>query len=87
VREIETLVRRFPEHELAVRRLYARDPTFRTICGDYDEALRGLRQWQSADTPANDRIEQYRELLNDLESEALKFVEDSGRYGSGRKVG
>jgi hypothetical protein len=85
VREIETLVSRFPRHVLAIRRLYAADARFRTICGDYDEALRALRYWQAAGASSDCRIEQYRELLDDLESEILNNIGGAEKYGSGRK--
>jgi hypothetical protein len=87
VREIETLVSRFPRHVLAIRRLYAADARFRTICGDYDEALRALRYWQAAGASSNGRIEQYRELLDDLEREILNNIGVAEKYGSGRKLG
>ena len=84
MREIESLVSRFPRHELAIRRLYAADATFRTICGDYDEALRALRYWQGDGASSNGRIEQYRELLDDIESEILNKIGVTEKYGSGR---
>lgn len=87
VREIGALVSRFPRYELAMRRLYARDPTFRTICGDYYEALRALCYWQSEGTSSNDIIEQYRELLNDLESEVSSLIEGASMNGLDRKLG
>jgi hypothetical protein len=63
------LVSRFPRHELAIRRLYTYNAMFREICADYDEAVRALRYWQSAASSSDPRIEQYRELVNELESE------------------
>ncbi len=86
MREIEALVSRFPRYELAMRRLYAADPTFRAICGDYDEALRALRYWQADGAHSGCRIEQYRELLDDLEREILNNIGVAERYGSGQKV-
>jgi hypothetical protein len=64
VPEIKAVVSRFREHELAIRRLYTCDVTFREICEDYDEALRALRYWQSAASSSDPRIGQYRELVN-----------------------
>jgi len=87
VREIETLVSRFPRHELAMHRLYVADPTFRTICGDYDEALRALRYWQADGSDSGCRIEQYRELLDDLESEILNKIGIAERYGQNGWIG
>ena len=81
--QITALVSRFPRHELAIRRLYTCDATFREICEDYDEALRALRHWQSAASSSDPRIEQYRELVSELESESSNILEGSKRSTSG----
>ena len=81
--QITALVSRFPRHELAIRRLYTCDATFREICEDYDEALRALRHWQSAASSSDPRIEQYRELVSELESEISNILEGSERSTSG----
>ena len=83
VPQITAVVSRFPRHELAIRRLYSRDATFREICEDYDEALRALRYWQSAASSSDPRIEQYRELVNELEEEISNVLEGSKRSASG----
>ncbi len=80
---IAAVVRRFPGHELAIRRLFQRDATFREICADYDDALRALQHWQSAGGPTDPRAEQYRELVNDLEGEIASLLERSGRSAAG----
>ena len=46
--EIGILIRRFPEHASTIRRLQARDPSFRSICDDYGEAQRALKRWEAA---------------------------------------
>lgn len=70
--------------ELAIRRLYTtRDATFRSICEDYSEALRPLRHWQSAGSSSDSRIEQYRELVSELESKISNILEGSKRSTSG----
>ena len=65
---------RFPRDELAIRRLYTYHATFREICADYDEALRALWYWQSAAGPSDPRIEQYRELVSELEDEISNIL-------------
>ena len=77
VPQITAVVSRFPRHELAIRRLYSRDDTFREICEDYTEALRALQHWQSAGSSSDPRIGQYRELVSELESEILNVLEGS----------
>ena len=45
---IAAVVTRFPERELEIHRQYARDPTFREICEDYDKVLKALRHCEEA---------------------------------------
>jgi hypothetical protein len=73
--EIETLACRFPQHASSIRRLQARDPSFRSICEDYAEAQRALKHWQAAGQAAPERVAEYRESLKELEAEALAALE------------
>jgi hypothetical protein len=73
--EIETLARRFPQHASTIRRLHARDPSFRSICDDYGEAQRALKHWQAAGRAAPERVAEYRQILTELEAEALAIVQ------------
>ncbi|QLH39282.1 MAG: hypothetical protein HWD60_10450 [Defluviicoccus sp.] len=77
------VVRRFPGHELAIRRLFQCDATFREICADYDDALHALQHWQSAGGPTDPRAEQYRDLVNELEGELASLLKRSSRSASG----
>jgi hypothetical protein len=74
VPSIDLLVNRFPRHELAIRRLYVRDPEFRAVCDDYAEVQRALEHWQAADRAAPGRVAEYRRMLEELEAEALTFL-------------
>ena len=71
---IDLLVTRFPRHELAIRRLYVRDPEFRAVCDDYGEVQRALEHWQATDQAAPRRVAEYRRMLEELEAEALTFL-------------
>ncbi len=72
---IETLACRFPQHASAIRRLQARDPSFRSICDDYAEVQRALRHWEAAGKTAPERVAEYRQSLKELEAEALEILE------------
>jgi hypothetical protein len=72
--EIEALACRFPQHASAIRRLHARDPDFRSICDDYDDAQRALKHWEAAGRAAPERVAEYREILKELEEEALAIL-------------
>jgi hypothetical protein len=72
---IETLACRFPQHASTIRRLQARDPTFRSICDDYAEVQRALRNWEAVGGAASERVAEYRRSLQELEAEALAILE------------
>jgi len=69
VASCDPLVRRFPEYEFAIRRLCLRDPEFRAVCDDYGEVQRALEQ--ATDRGAPERAAEYRQMLEELASEAL----------------
>jgi hypothetical protein len=81
--EIRSIVTRFPQRELDIRRRCVRDAHFRSICSDYEEATRALRHWQQVLKEANregDRnakerkVEEYVNLLGELEDEILAHL-------------
>ena len=73
--EIETLARRFPTHASTIRRLAACDLSFRSICDDYGAAQRALKHWQAAGQAAPERVAEYRQMLMELEAEALAILQ------------
>jgi hypothetical protein len=73
--EIDTLACRFPQHASTIRRLQARDPEFRSICDDYDDAQRALKHWEAAGQTAPEMVAEYRQILAELEAEALAILE------------
>jgi hypothetical protein len=73
----DLLVSRFPRHELAIRRLYVNEPEFRAVCDDYGEVQRALEHWQAADRTVVGRVAEYRRMLEELEAEALTFLNAS----------
>jgi hypothetical protein len=74
-----TIIGRFPECELGIRRLAARDPDFAGICDDYDEAVGALRRWEAAGPDYAARAWEYREMVGELESEVLNALDDGRR--------
>jgi hypothetical protein len=73
--EIEALARRFPQYASMIGRLQTRDPDFSAICDDYGEALRALKHWEAAGQAAPERVAEYRQILTELEAEALAILE------------
>ena len=80
--KIAAIFRRFPAQELAIRRLCNRDPGFRSVCEDYDEAAAALLHWQEAGSCYADRTDEYRALLGKLEAEVMRALSDAPRPGS-----
>jgi hypothetical protein len=68
------VVNRFPQYELAIRRLCALDPGFLGACEDYAEAAIALRHWEQAGAGQAARAEEYRRILGDIEADILADV-------------
>jgi hypothetical protein len=80
--ELSAVVRRFPMHELALNRLYARDADFRGLCDDHATALGAIRHWEARGPDFAARVEEYRQLLVEIEAEieaAIVASEPPGR--------
>lgn len=77
--EVRTVVDRFPERELNIRRCFARDASFRALCSDYGEASWALGHWHEAERqgdPQGGRIARdYKNLVVELEQEILRHLE------------
>lgn len=69
--EIRSIVARFPERELEIRRRCSHDPHFRSVCRDYEEAAVALRHWQGAAKEDDRKVEEYTQFLGELETEIL----------------
>jgi hypothetical protein len=79
-----SVVARFPEHELAIERLFRRCESFRSMCEDYALGVEALQRWQSA--PASKRetaIVELRHSLAELEAEILSALREEADWRSG----
>jgi hypothetical protein len=73
------LIKRFPEHELAIERLTRKSESFRSMCEDYAVGIEALRRWERATDPQRAaRIAELRESLAELEEEMLEALEQDG---------
>jgi len=77
---LRAIVTRLPDRELEIRRLTARDPQFRAICHDYQEAAAALHRWRQAAAtgrqPDELQVRDYERLLTELEAEILAELQD-----------
>jgi hypothetical protein len=70
---LAALLRRFPDRELAIRRLHRSDPRFRSVCDDYEEAAAALHRWAGTKSDGAEIVD-YRRLCTDLETEILSLM-------------
>lgn len=77
------VVARFPEHELAIERLFRQSESFRSMCEDYADGVDALRSWEDAvDSRAEVEMAELRDCLTELEAEILATLEEAtGRSG------
>jgi len=69
------VIERFPNHKGAINRIFRENETFRTICEDYQICTRALGRWNQSDSEeAPERIEEYKAMLRDLETELFQFL-------------
>jgi len=69
--EIRSIVARFPQRALDIRRRCSRDARFRSVCVDYEEAAAALRHWRQVAKEGDRKVEEYAQFLGELEAEIL----------------
>lgn len=72
---VRSILARFPQRELEIRRRCARDAHFRSVCSDYEEASAALCHWQRAGEEGSGKVVEYRDFLSELEAEILAQLE------------
>ncbi len=79
-----SVVARFPEHELAIERLFRQSETFRSMCEDYADGVDAIRFWQDRDHPrAALKVAELRDCVADLEAEIVRALEEDASSRSG----
>ena len=74
------MIKRFPDHELAIERLARSSETFRSICEDYAVAVEALRRWGRATDPKRAvSIAELGNSLAELEREIRQTLEEAAR--------
>jgi hypothetical protein len=54
----------------------AKDPEFLTLCEDHDACVDALRYWANSKEPeAETRVNEYRDLIQELEKEVTEALE------------
>lgn len=69
---------RFPEYKDNTKILFSESKEFKSICEDYCRCSAALRYWtRSSQDSAVERKQEYAALLQDLEDELFKILQDS----------
>lgn len=71
---LQSVLARFPQDELNIRRRFARDEHFRSICTDYEEACTALRHWRDAGEQGRNKSIYYESFVDELETELLAVL-------------
>lgn len=71
--DLATVIRRFPLHELSIRRLYVRMPEFRSLCEDFATAKYALERWREDDGKVSD----FQQLCEEIEAEIEEYIQGS----------
>ena len=69
------LSRRNPDKASEIEALARRDRRFRSICEDYDDAVRASRHWASEQQVSSKLEDEFNLLAADLSSEALEYLD------------
>jgi len=68
---------KFPDQKHAIDFLAAQDSEFLALCEDYDACVDALRYWIESEEPeAETRVDEYRDLVRELEEEILQALEE-----------
>lgn len=69
------ILERFPDKSHTLALLMAEDPEFHALCEDYDVCIEALRYWsQSKEPEAQTRVNEYLNLVQELEEEIVQFL-------------
>jgi len=69
------IIQRFPEQRSDIISLHNNSQTFRSMCEDFRRCKEAYRHWsQSESENSSPRSEEYRELLENLDSEISQYI-------------
>lgn len=68
----QSFVEKFPEHELAVRRLILQDRDLCSVCENHEACLAAVRHWDAKGN--QERAGEYRRLCLEIEEELLAYL-------------
>ena len=79
---------KFPEFAARIREFFRQNPTFQSLCEDYQDCLTALQHWQQSGAENAPEIYQsYLELCRELEQEIQQYLQSSSRNGAKTPLG
>jgi len=74
---IFSLYERFPDQKEAIRSLYEKSETFKTLCEDHQKCSEAICYWEQKEgNDAIQRRQEYETLIRDLEEEISECLKD-----------
>ena len=71
------ILRRFPDCQEVLKRIYLNSDTFKSICDNYQKCSEAIDYWAESDrNEANRRYQEYATLLEELEGEIVQIMEE-----------
>lgn len=75
-----SVLERFSDRREAIRSRFVKSETFKAICEDYKICLETLRHWRRFEGEgAEQRQQEYSDLLKELEEEILRNLDGTGQ--------
>jgi hypothetical protein len=79
VPNVAAAVHHFPDRELEIHRLCARDPEFASDCEDFSDALAASARWEAIGTGGASRASEYRQIAGELAATILAALDAERR--------
>jgi len=71
---LRAIIDKFPGYKSRIEELYEQDAEFQTLCFDYLSCVKYLKESERSQDEALQTIEDYKELIQELEKEILQDV-------------
>lgn len=81
--ELQVVKRKFPEQNERIEKLFRASEDFRSLCSDYSLCLRYLKKFKKETAKKQLSIEEYRDVLAELERELSHFMSGSKNKSTG----
>jgi hypothetical protein len=73
---LASVLEKFPEAPVRIRKLFYRNPSFQSLCEDYRDCLTAWHYWQGGTAPQAPALcRSYADLLKELEHEVRQYLE------------